>query len=417
MLSHFKVNNFRSLRRCEMDFGRINIFVGPNNSGKSNLVRAVRFLSDILSSSAKESALVSEIDKNGGGELLDRNASPEEAISLSWRFRSLEFPDMDYSLAFRIPETPAVPLGSLVLGEELRYAEPDKGFSEPFSFFKRNEKNTGEAFFSARESGSGNGGRVRLAVDEDDSILRQSDRLLEAREFRENFYPLFKKALDATKGLFQNSFAFSSAAVDLRSAKAAAPLRLGESRISPDGSDFAAVAHHLENRYDFLDGYRDILAEILPDLQRIKVVHTSEKYVSLRLFFEHGQFALHEMSDGTVKAMLLALLLRSPEELAMLFIDEPELNLHPAWQRVTAHWILRTGGVRQLFICTHSPDFLDPFTDSFRSGETAIFAGAPTESASFRRISPDEVEESLRSGWEIGDLYRVGDPSFGGWPW
>jgi len=59
MLSHFKVDNFRGLRRCEMDFARINIFVGPNNSGKSNLIHAIRFLSDILSSSAKGSALVS----------------------------------------------------------------------------------------------------------------------------------------------------------------------------------------------------------------------------------------------------------------------------------------------------------------------------------------------------------------------
>ncbi len=417
MLSHFKVDNFRGLRRCEMDFARINIFVGPNNSGKSNLIHAIRFLSDILSSSAKGSALVSEIDKNGGSELLNRNASAEAPISLSWRFRNQDFPDMDYSLAFRIPPAPSVNIGPLVFGEELRYAEPDEGFSDPFSFFKRNERKTDEAFFSVRDRASGSSGRVGLAVEKDDSILSQSDKLLESREFREDLYPLFKKALDATKDLFQNSFVFSSASVDLRSAKAAAPLRLGESRISHDGSDFAAVVHHLENRYDFLRSYRDILSEILPDLERIKVVHTSEKYISLRLFFENGQFALHEMSDGTVKAMLLALLIWSPEALAMLFIDEPELNLHPAWQHVTAHWILRARDVQQFFISTHSPDFLDQFTESFRNGETAIFVGTPEGGSSFRRISPMEIEESLKEGWELGDLYRVGDPSFGGWPW
>lgn len=419
MLSYFSVNNFRNLRKCEFEFAKVNIFVGPNNSGKSNLFRALCFLANILSPQTKGSALLAEIDKNGGSELLRRGTSSQDEISLRWRFSSgVNYSNMEYTFLFRILGGGSVPIAPLIVHEELCYAKPEGSHQEPFSFFQRTEAKRGTVLFTVRDTTRGDIRRLPFPVRDDDLILCQSDQLLEAKEFREEYYPLFKKSLDATKDLFQNSFVISSAAIDLRFAKEATKLRLGESRISRDASDFVAVLHHLENKYDFFGVYRDVLAEVLPHLEGLKIVLPSDKSVSLRLFFKDGeQFSLHEMSDGTTKAMILAMLLWNPEKLAMLFIDEPELNLHPAWQRVLAHWILRARGADQIFLSTHSPDFLDAFTESFRSGETALFIGTPTETASFHRLSPKDVEESLNVGWELGDLYRVGDPSFGGWPW
>jgi hypothetical protein len=36
---------------------------------------------------------------------------------------------------------------------------------------------------------------------------------------------------------------------------------------------------------------------------------------------------------------------------------------------------------------------------------------------SLDRIQEEQFKARLQEGWELGDLYRVGDPSIGGWPW
>ena len=46
VFSGLSVKNFLSLRDIRVDLGRLNIFIGPNASGKSNIVRAIRLLSN-----------------------------------------------------------------------------------------------------------------------------------------------------------------------------------------------------------------------------------------------------------------------------------------------------------------------------------------------------------------------------------
>ena len=48
MLKSFAVNNYRNLNIENLDFKQINILVGPNNSGKSNLINAISFFSDLI---------------------------------------------------------------------------------------------------------------------------------------------------------------------------------------------------------------------------------------------------------------------------------------------------------------------------------------------------------------------------------
>jgi predicted ATPase len=76
-------------------------------------------------------------------------------------------------------------------------------------------------------------------------------------------------------------------------------------------------------------------------------------------------------SDGTIKAMLLALLCSTPEQTKLLTIDEPEQNMHPAWLKVIGRWLQTARSTEQIIVSTHSPDLLDQFTESFREGKVA----------------------------------------------
>lgn len=43
MIKEFSCHNFRNIQAEKLEFEKINILLGPNNSGKSNLVKAMTF--------------------------------------------------------------------------------------------------------------------------------------------------------------------------------------------------------------------------------------------------------------------------------------------------------------------------------------------------------------------------------------
>ena len=45
MIRHFEVKSFKSLRETSLDFGNINIFIGANGAGKTNILEALGVVS------------------------------------------------------------------------------------------------------------------------------------------------------------------------------------------------------------------------------------------------------------------------------------------------------------------------------------------------------------------------------------
>jgi predicted ATPase len=99
----------------------------------------------------------------------------------------------------------------------------------------------------------------------------------------------------------------------------------------------------------------------------------------------------------------------------LLVIDEPELGLHVSWMPILAEWIKQASRKTQIIITTHSPDLLDHFTDCLEN--VYCFYSEDKTHFSMKTLSQAMLDEKLKEGWELGDLYRVGDPTVGGWPW
>ncbi len=47
-LIELSVENFRSLRKVTIPLGPLNVMVGPNGSGKTNVLEVFRFLADVI---------------------------------------------------------------------------------------------------------------------------------------------------------------------------------------------------------------------------------------------------------------------------------------------------------------------------------------------------------------------------------
>jgi predicted ATPase len=121
------------------------------------------------------------------------------------------------------------------------------------------------------------------------------------------------------------------------------------------------------------------------------------------------------MSDGTVRMLCWATILHSPLLPSLIVIDEPELGLHVSWMPVLAEWIKKAATKTQIIITTHSPDLLDHFTDCLEN--VFCFYSENRTHFSVKSLSKEMLDQKLEEGWQLGDLYRVGDPSIGGWPW
>jgi predicted ATPase len=83
MITRLHVKNFKSLRELDLQFGSINVLVGPNMSGKSNILDVFRFLHDILLGGRSNQGLSFALSQRGGvGEILWKGGK-EKLITLS----------------------------------------------------------------------------------------------------------------------------------------------------------------------------------------------------------------------------------------------------------------------------------------------------------------------------------------------
>lgn len=418
MLKSFSVKKFRNLNIDDLQFKRINIFVGPNNSGKSNLIDAISLFSNLILSEKKESAFLDELAKRGWDDVLDRKTKKPSNVSMSWVLGTdTQHSDITYQLQFQVGSSDMISRGFYITEERLRYTGALQGKSEPFEFINCHGKTPGRGSFSVRDKQK-IAQKVVVDVSQYDTVFRQMKMLLESEKFRVDFYPNFNKVVELVEDFFGRFCAYSSTDFDLRLVREPVSIQTHEKYLATNGSNFVNVLSYLDQDCDFVfNKYANILEDLIHGVTRVKFLDSGERKRGLALTIGDLTFKLSEMSDGTIKAMILALLLWTPQRMTILALDEPELNMHPAWLKVISGWVLRSDSADQIFISTHSPDFLDSFTAMFLSGEVGLYVFSLKEEESVKQVLPETIKESAEEGWELGDLYRVGDPLLGGWPW
>lgn len=417
MLRAFRAQRYRHLDTGDLRPQRINLLIGPNNSGKTTLIRAIRFAADLLFAQERGSAFLEALDARGRGDLLDRATPPPGEIELMWDLTT--GPDMKgitYDLAFRVAESKDFPDGFSITRETLRYSEATDDHPAPFKFFWRDEQNPSRIHFAVRDSDK-KSTHVAVDVSVKDAVFHQLTELLKSPAFYSEHYPRFERVVRDLRDYFERFYTYVGADMHPGAVIAGARRDAAVRRLDAAGAQFANVLRHREQQSGGLHEYIRLLGQLLPDLRHVRTVEVGDQALSVRLDLGEGRpFKLEEMSHGTIRAMLLALILSSPARASLLSLDEPELNLHPAWLGIVGRWILESNAAEQIVCSTHSPDLLDAFTGAFRDGAVALFV-FNWPGRGVRQVTPAELDSFFDKGWELGDLYRVGEPELGGWPW
>lgn len=117
------------------------------------------------------------------------------------------------------------------------------------------------------------------------------------------------------------------------------------------------------------------------------------------------------LSDGTLRFLALAAILLNPDPPPIICIEEPELGMHPDMVRMVAEMLLSASSRAQLIVTTHSEELLTALQDDFN----VLFAfnwGA--EGTVVRRLSQQEYSD-FRADHALGDLWTSGE--IGGVRW
>ena len=421
MINKFSCKNFRNINAEDLEFAKINLLIGPNNCGKTNFIKALTFYSDMLVNSQNgnlKTAFLNAVARNGWEHARNKYVNENEAIEFSWEI-DLNGEPVCYKFSYIAGNN--VENSNIVLEELNETTFQSRGYSKEFNYFRCHDHSIGTGHFStAMEKGKKNS-RLKFDLDSKEILSMQfKDILLKNKTIygddviRVNI----AKMLYDLENFFRGFSVYTSAQFNTKKMREPVSSKNVDSILNFDAANFVNVfTKYKAEDIRWQKRFEDKMKELIPNLEVADSVNAYEKLI-FKMVYADRQYDLSDVSEGTLKGLILNMLINMPyeQELSLLAIDEPETNLHPAWQKVVGNWLQTSETFKQCFISTHSPDFLDVFTEEFKKGKVAVFVFDNNSKTFIKMIKYQEIKDEL-GDWELGDLYRTSDPALGGWPW
>jgi predicted ATPase len=360
MLKTLAVANYRSLRDVVVPLGRLNVVTGPNGSGKSNLYRALRLLAvagrgDLVGQLAREGGLPSTLwaGPETIGSAVKAGLHPvqgtvrQHAIGLKLGFASDDF---GYCVDLGLPPKLENPAGfelDPVIKRECIWAGP------VFRPAKLLIDRRGPALKTTDETGRWQVHPNPLSPFE--SMMTEYVDLRDAPEM-----VLVRSRLRSWR--FYDHFRS-----DLEAPARRPQIGTYTPVLADDGSDLAAALQTIRAIGDEA-GLDSAIDDAFPG-SRIEVESDAARF-DLRLH-QPGMLrplAAAELSDGTLRYLLLVAALLSPRPPELLVLNEPETSLHPDLVPALARLVVRAAGTTQIIVVTHDAELISHLD---QEGETS----------------------------------------------
>lgn len=172
--------------------------------------------------------------------------------------------------------------------------------------------------------------------------------------------------------------------------------------------DVALVAKYLyDNHRAIFEDIMRAMEKRVPGISKIDAQETADGRIVLR--FQDGNFkdpfVSRFVSDGTIKMFTYLLLLKDPEKHALLCVEEPENQLYPQLLfELAEEFRLYSEEGGQVFISTHSPDFLN----AVRLDELYCLVKKDGYTKIYKASENATICELYEAGDLLGELWRQG---------
>ena len=331
-----KIKNFKSLEDVELDFRDLTIIVGANATGKSNCLKALEFLNELV-----------------------RNGSPPNAIRIRENYLRTNIDSNNLTLEINLEED------KIPINYELTLAV--KG--NVCSFAQENLKIDKIKVINITD----NQGKI-LDEDGQNEQVYQSQTGNLALKSAGNFG---KKPRTSNLHNFIDEWKFYNFSPnDIKRKNEFLPVlselladKYSISNLDPVGFQSQAFLLNwsLSQKEKFQEinqeftEYLGISLKVMDDDSTIKVQEIDGKEVNLS-----------DLSDGTLRIIAYFILLHQDNLPPVIGIEEPERNLHPAILTTVASILKKLSQKTQVIITTHSSQLLDCFSSDEINSDISV---------------------------------------------
>ncbi len=380
MLQHLKIEGYKSVASLDLDLGPLNVLVGANGTGKSNILSVFGLLNHL----EDEEGLANYVQVQGGASSL-LHLGPKKTVRMSFEiiFETEDESSVEakqgrnfYHAAFTYGAR-----DFLVFGEEkVGYEPADRSLpAEWFLTSARNRSRLADVVAHVGPGGpieefiKGHLRRCRLYHFHDTSREAAVRRLADLHAERDldedagNLAPFLLMLRQSHPRRFQEIVEIVRLAFP--------PFR--DLVLDPSRSDPGKIMLRWRER--------------------------ASDY----------EFGPHQMSDGTLRFLCLATLLLQPFEDVnapkLVALDEPELGLHPHAIQLLASMLARAARTVQIIVSTQAASLVSALADP----AAIVVVEREDAGTTARRLTAEEVDPWLDE-YSLGDIWEKG--VFGGRP-
>ncbi len=400
LIQSIKLQNFLSFGPDaeEIELKSLNVLIGPNASGKSNLIEAIGF----LRASPVDLALPI---RDGGGvmEWLWKGSGKTPTAEVN---TTIYYPEGTMPLRHRITFTMVGQRFELV-DEAVENEHPDSPQFDDVRFYYRFSK--GHPVISVYPDQAG-GTYLKRPLERklrrEDLSLNQS--VLSQRKDPDQYPEITYLGNQYSRIRLYREWNLGRYTLPRLPQKADLP----EDFLLEDLSNLGLVLNHLEHQ----PGIRNLM------LEKLKQFHEDFRDISTRIHGGTVQIFMHEnglnqpipatrLSDGTLRYLCLLAILCHPSPPLLVCIEEPELGLHPDILPTVADLLIEASSRMQLIVTTQSDILVDALTET---PEVILICEKQAGSTIMKRLRKEDLAEWLKK-YALGELWRMGE--IGGKRW
>lgn len=344
MLKRVSIQNFKSLKDVTLDLQKVNLLIGPNNSGKTNFLKALEYF---------------EFEGKSQGNIADF-----EAIS----YKHQQVPIM-YAFTFK---------------------------HDADGYMARNYKNVKNDLYNYTHKSEivSNDGDIYVKNSIDDWFIDEDGNRLDENVFggyrREFANYLNTKIFRPDPSKLIHTAKLSGANVELAS----------------DGSNIIPFYFSIFNNYE--ENSAKIQADLsrcVPEIARFRTPPVEgENMLGLKFFDKHeASYWANEVSEGVLYFLILLCIVHQPNPPKLLLLEEPERGIHPRriWEVMKLIFQLAEEKEIQIIMTTHNEHVIN----AFASIPESVFVFDKDEDigeTKVRNLQRDIIEPTDKKSEELG---------------
>ena len=404
--------NFRSIEFAELELGPLTVLVGPNASGKSNLLDVLGLLSD-----AARDGLETAINRRGGIDSVGRRSSSGRILGpeIGFEYRSQEG-TLSYFFTLKRQRK-----GEYRVRQEVATLELLESDANPPKLKILDGRVIRPSLKRAFRKIEDDGDTTNLAEIVNQLVEESKCQELQLLTPEPSRLSMFLAVLFNQIGAMKFDQGYSLH-TNLESAREFLgkvglyhvfpkslrdPKKAAESHpLAADGENLASILQDMtQNKSRFLPDMKAALSFAVPGVRDIRVKPAGSFYVvELRHERDGGTekgcwFDLSLESDGTIRLLAMLTALFQDPAPSLICLEEPELAIHPGAMAVLSDTMVEAALRGQVLVATHSPDLIDRLPiESIRAvtaddGATRIGAVAEHQLKSVKEklFSPGEL--------------------------